>query len=431
MTVGIYGGIANNMYVFAKAMREQGVDVCFIRDRWDRYPFSQPVWEDCEFRLTRDEMSRAGGWDWRQWDEFEKQVGWVPPPWFFDPLAAAPSARATAANGRHSALDALLFRRYLRAPHRAAVLEKMRQCDALLVCGIEGSVLAASSGRPYIVWPFGADMMMAAGRLPLPSWRQLKLRIAVAAERRWLRAAFDSAICVGSHEPTGIRTSYYGAEPYIRTLKVEFLPIPIRIRPRPPAAQRRQWFQQFLADRGERVAPDTLIGFVPSRVDYIWKGHDRLLRALAGTSAGKRVHLVFTGWGSDYAAAMRFAKERCISGATTFLDAAVSKPVLFRLYGAADFVVDQFKVGMYGTAALEAMASGAPLLTWLNTSFERPWGMPPVINAGSEEEIKRALEDIAEGRIDLEATGRQLQQWLARVHDAKAVTGRLRERLSC
>jgi glycosyltransferase involved in cell wall biosynthesis len=416
MSVGIYGGIANNMYVFAKAMREQGADVCFIRDRYDRYPFSQPVWEDGEFRLTLDEMAQASAWGAAEWTAFEEKVGWRAPSWFFDP-PAAPSPAVPAGS--------LLFRRYLRAPHRAAVLAKMRECDALLVCGIEGSVLAASSGRPYVIWPFGADMMVAAGRMPLPSWWQIRHRTMVAAERRWLKAAFAAAACVGSHEPTGIQTSYFGAERYIRSLKVEFLPIPIPVRPRPPAAERRQWFDGFPAQR------DRLIGFVPSRVDYTWKGHDMLLRAVAGLSpsASSRIHLVFTGWGSDHAAASRFAAEKGI--AATFLDAALSKPLLFRAYQAADFVVDQFKVGMYGTAALEAMACGTPLLTWLNTAFERPWGIPPVINAGSESEIKAALEKIAAGAIDLEATGRQLQQWLARVHDAKAVTAKLLERLAC
>jgi hypothetical protein len=155
---------------------------------------------------------------------FEEKVGWKAPAWLFDPLSV-PLRPETAPFG--GPLDAALFRHYLSAPHRPAVLRRMRECDGLLVCGVEGSVLAARSGRPYVIWPFGGDMSMAAGLVPLPSWRQFKLRIAQGAERRWLRAAFAGAVCIGSHEPGGISADYYGAEHYIRALKPEFMPIPI------------------------------------------------------------------------------------------------------------------------------------------------------------------------------------------------------------
>ena len=46
MKIGLYGGMANNMYALAKGMAAEGADVCFIRDRSDRYPFSQPLWDD-------------------------------------------------------------------------------------------------------------------------------------------------------------------------------------------------------------------------------------------------------------------------------------------------------------------------------------------------------------------------------------------------
>ena len=41
MKIGLYGGVANNMYVFARAMAKQGLKVCFIRDRGDLYPISK------------------------------------------------------------------------------------------------------------------------------------------------------------------------------------------------------------------------------------------------------------------------------------------------------------------------------------------------------------------------------------------------------
>lgn len=418
MKIGLYGGIANNIYVFGKALAAAGADVCFIRDRSDHYPFSQPAWEDMEFRLPYAEVPQAAGWPWERWEAVERRHGWQAPAWLFDP-PASPVALPALPSGPRNPLDALWLRQHLAAPYRSSVLIKMRECDALLVCGIEGSIFALLSGKPFVIWPHGGDMMIAAGLLQ-PSWRRLRERVAYGVVRRLLMSAFANAVCIGSHEPTGISTDYYGAEGYIRRQKIAFLPIPIPVRPRPPAPERRRALDGLLGEMGLRVPQDAIVGFVPSRLDYEWKGQDRLLQALVqleqqGRSG--RLRLVFSGWGNDFHAAQRFAADHGIADRLLFLDSALSKPLLFKYYLAADFVIDQFINGMYGTAALEAMACGAPLLTWLNDAYERPWGAPPVIQSRNADDIAAALGRILDGSIDLERTGRSLQEWLGRVHN--------------
>ena len=88
MRIGLYGGLANNMYVFAKAMATHGLDVCFIRDRGDRFPFSQPVWEDVSCTLDHDKIAKAVHWTWEEWTAWEHQLEWQPPNWLKDPLKA-------------------------------------------------------------------------------------------------------------------------------------------------------------------------------------------------------------------------------------------------------------------------------------------------------------------------------------------------------
>ena len=95
MKIGFYGGMANNMYVFAKAFHAAGVDVCFIRDRSDKYPFSQPVWEDQSFTMHYEEVPRASGWSWERWSQQERDVGWIPPTWMVDPLETLSAAEST------------------------------------------------------------------------------------------------------------------------------------------------------------------------------------------------------------------------------------------------------------------------------------------------------------------------------------------------
>src|SRR4030043_905009 len=92
----------------------------------------------------------------------------------------------------------------------------------------------------------------------------------------------------------------------------------------------------------------------------------------------------------------------------TFLPCAVSKPILYDFFRAADVVVDQFRMGIYGTSSVEAMSCGAPVMMWIDKKrFQaNGWPPPPVLNGKNEEEITRMLRDILIGRIDLENRAR-------------------------
>lgn len=423
MKIGFYCGLANNMYVFATSLAAEGVDVCFIRDRSDRYPMSQPVWEDVPFRLGYSEVLSAASWEWSRWSQLEHEVGWKAPDWLADPLTEPAADPGLAPPGQQGFLDSLFLRLYLRERNRTSVLQMMKSCDALFVSGIEGSVLAYGSGVPYIIFPFGGDLMVAAG-LFKPKLHHLRLRFVHAMVRRQLVAAYKHAVCIASHEPTALATDFYGSELFLRQHEIVRIPMPFAIRKRGDPASRRQQMKRLLEEMGIQAPSGRFIGFVPSRIDYEWKGQDRLLRALAGLVHGGKaseIHLIFSGWGEDFQKARSFVREEGLAKQCTFLDCALSKPLLYQFYLGADFVVDQFIVGMCGTSALEAMACGAPLVTWINSSVERPWGSPPVLQARTEEEIAAVLSDISEGRTDLVAAGTRVQEWMARNYDPRAV----------
>lgn len=419
MKIGFYGGMANNMYVFARAMADEGLDVCFIRDRGDRYPMSQPVWEDVPFTLPYDEMPRASYWHWSKWTQIENELNWEAPKWLCDPMSEPERDVDLARASCTRFIDWLFLRRYAGSSYRASVVRKMQSCDALVVCGIEGSVLANASGTPFVIVPHGGDLMVAAGLLE-PKAYHVRSKIIHTFLRRQLVKAYSNAIQIGAHEPTGFSTDFFGAEEFFRKQKSCFLALPFSIRKREPPTERRQLLESVLSRLSLTVPESEFVGFVPSRVDFQWKGQDRLLWAmekLSGEPHASRVHLIFSGWGANLEQARQFVAEQNLGARITFLNCALSKPFLYQFYKSADFVVDQFIIGTAGTSALEAMACGAPLVTWINDAIERPWGAPPVLQARTAEEILAVLQKIVSGGIDLEERGRSLQEWLDRIHN--------------
>lgn len=198
--VALYGGLANIIYVFAKLAARRGWDVCFIRDRNDRYAFSQPVWEDTPCALPYDKVSQSAAWSWAQWSEWEAAQGWKAPPWMADPLAL-PFCRASV---RH--VPGLIDRAYLAAwgrlmPHWGAVQRAMNACDVIIAGGVEGTLLASTLDKPYLLMPCGADLRLAVGFWPTASWNPVKL-LWRRALGRVLFKGFTRAWCLGSHDPT-------------------------------------------------------------------------------------------------------------------------------------------------------------------------------------------------------------------------------------
>lgn len=416
MKIGFYGGIANNTYVYAKAFSRKGLEVCFIRDRRDIYPFSQPVWEDIRWTCGYNELSQP-----IQWAEKEKELGWEPPAWLYDPLSESQPLNAVI-GGIFSPLDIAFFNELARGQtHWGAVVSQMKQYDINMVCGIEGEILALASGRPFVIIPHGGDIRTVAGYHPPSSQRFYVWKI-YWMQLHLLRRAFKRALWIGVHDPKGIGGHIGGKT---QKFNLKYCPIPYHARERLPKVVRHSLLAQLMYELQLPVPRAETVIFIPSRMDFFWKGTDRFLRAFARSAQGARMHLVVSGWGKDY----EQAKEMIPPGMATFLPCAVSKPILYDLFRAADLVVDQFLLGTYGTSAVEAMSCGTPVMMWIeNKAFAaRGWEAPPVLNVQDEQQIKNSLDEIRLGGIDLEARGREAHDWFNRTHDEEVAVPRLVE----
>jgi glycosyltransferase involved in cell wall biosynthesis len=413
--IGFYGGTCNNLYVFAKSLADHGQPVTFIEDRKDNFPHSQPVWEDVDCCFS-------SGFDYLNidWARFELDHGWIRPAWYQVPGSDRDEAGALFGKSRAPLNPFTRFTtaRFLRKyPGGLSVFDKMLGCDFLIVCGIEPALLAMLTGRPYMIFPHGSDMRVAIGaQRKGTGWKGLLVE--------WLTArSFRQAAFVGSPLPDASAEVPRSAYRRLKDLRIERIPLPYRYRGRLPRPERLARLKALFAGLDRELPAAEFYAFTPSRINFFWKGHDRLLKAIANNRDQVNIHFIFLGWGDDYLEATSFVARHGLERYVTVLPVFLSKPYLFRFFEGIDFIIDEFNgSGSYGTSLSEAMSCGCPVLTWISEMFDAPgWERPPVIQARSEEQIAEAIVKISSRQIDLDAQSELTADWFRRVHGDDAV----------
>ncbi len=101
----------------------------------------------------------------------------------------------------------------------------------------------------------------------------------------------------------------------------------------------------------------------------------------------------------------------------------------FERYRKADIVVDQLNAGWYGVFAIEAMALGKPVVTFLHDEAvrrtEEAFGVEvPAVSATTETLVDR-LRPLVEDGDERRRVGSASRSYVERVHDADAVADRL------
>ena len=100
-------------------------------------------------------------------------------------------------------------------------------------------------------------------------------------------------------------------------------------------------------------------------------------------------------------------------------------------YRAADIVVDQLNAGWYGLFAIEAMALGKPVLTFLHDEAvrrtEEAFGVPVPIVRATKETLADDLRPLVESAEERRRVGAASRAYVERVHDIDQVADRLLE----
>jgi glycosyltransferase involved in cell wall biosynthesis len=101
----------------------------------------------------------------------------------------------------------------------------------------------------------------------------------------------------------------------------------------------------------------------------------------------------------------------------------------FERYRNADIVVDQLNAGWYGVFAIEAMALGKPVVTFLHDEAvartQEAFGVEVPIVSATKETLADVLRPLAESPDERRRIGAASRTYVERVHDADAVAARL------
>ena len=101
----------------------------------------------------------------------------------------------------------------------------------------------------------------------------------------------------------------------------------------------------------------------------------------------------------------------------------------FERYRAADIVVDQLNAGWYGLFAIEAMALGKPVVTFLHDEAvrrtEEAFGTRVPIVSATAETLREALRPLVADAARRRELGAASRAYVERVHDLETVTDRL------
>jgi glycosyltransferase involved in cell wall biosynthesis len=99
------------------------------------------------------------------------------------------------------------------------------------------------------------------------------------------------------------------------------------------------------------------------------------------------------------------------------------------LYRDADIVVDQLNAGWYGVFAIEAMALGKPVVTYLAPGLaeqaERRYGTKVPIVGATKETLVEALRPLVESPARRREVGAASRAYVERVHDIDRIADRL------
>ena len=149
---------------------------------------------------------------------------------------------------------------------------------------------------------------------------------------------------------------------------------------------------------------------------YADKANDKFLRVFVKLrKQGLRIGLITCDWGENVIESKKILSnfEKNVYWEKPF------NILKFKLMcNISDVAVDQFKLGSFGGVVFKALATGTPVLTYLEKKqiYKQFKIIPPVINCKSEKEIEHEIKKIFKNVSLLKDLGSKSEKWIKKYH---------------
>jgi len=126
-------------------------------------------------------------------------------------------------------------------------------------------------------------------------------------------------------------------------------------------------------------------------------------------------------WGTDLAKSLELCKRLNIEDKISWLP-QLNKQDLIDMYCSCDVVVDQFVVGSYGSASIEALMCGRPVVIKLK-GYDRYYSEElPFVSVQNQKGITDAIIMLSQDRQKRRAIGTRSREWAVKYHSYKSVS---------
>ncbi len=99
----------------------------------------------------------------------------------------------------------------------------------------------------------------------------------------------------------------------------------------------------------------------------------------------------------------------------------------FEIYKKADIIIDQISVGTYGVFAIEAMALGKPVITYISDEMEKSLPSELPIVSATFDNISKIIDELIEDGDKRQALGMAGREYAVRYHDNVKVAKYLKD----
>lgn len=399
-SIGYSFNLLNNLYIFCRIARRKGANAFLFMDPAfaDDIITARPEWEEAYFKggeMPKDikEMPK-----WKTPD-YIKTAMWdnsvykrIRHHFDYENMKLLFTGTAIEVNDPIS---------YFRAHSIMSHVELLKLFSTVDVLHVSGSHigLASYTKKPYVTFPFGGDLFITPFEDNEQGWMQAR------GFRKANRHILGGKIFLDYADALGIPRQ-----------KIDLLPFMMDtdIYTHVEDSQLKKELRE--------AYPEKVIFFLGARQNWIWKGNDKLWKAISRVLNKREDAAFLTVWyGQDTAKSTILMKELNIDDKIVKIG-VLSKPALKEYINAVDVCIDQFTHGGLGTFSLESMSCCTPLITYYNR--EKHFGFneePPLLNAFSENEIYEKIEYCLDRFKELQVIGSSQRKWIIKYHGHDAL----------